>query len=412
MAIARVECTCKTCGNTFEVKATRANSTQAREFEEWAVNHCTECSECSAKRKEEQDRQRYAGIDMSDYSPLRGSEKQIAWANDIRRSFIAQEIDPWLGKSTLSPVLPKGPIDYADLRAYAVQIADAKWWIDSQGDIEGTRFERKLLGINNRWSESSEKVENIMRTLLKAWRRTLMAQQSAQVDSAPAEQQPAAPDIPVTAPENVTHTGAVEISVCDSEVSASYGRNDDYITVVKELGYKYDGARKRWYKAIGVTNGPASDRAAELGSRMLNAGFAVRIEDPAIREAAIRGDYAPETTRWIDVVRADDARYAGWLAISWGRSDDLYSKARALRRSRYDHGRVVVPATEWQDVMDFAHIYDFRVTPAAEAAVEAQQRNVEVVDPAPVRKAEYAEKPIKDILNSSRDVLPDLRDEL
>lgn len=134
MAIARVECTCKTCGKTFEVKATRANSTQAREFEEWAVEHCTECHECSAKRKAEQDCQRYAGIDMSDYSPLRGSEKQIAWANDIRRGFISQEIDPWLNKSTLSPELPKGPINYADLRAYAVQIADAKWWIDALGD--------------------------------------------------------------------------------------------------------------------------------------------------------------------------------------------------------------------------------------------------------------------------------------
>lgn len=393
MAIARVECTCKTCGKTFEVKATRANSTQAREFEEWAVEHCTECHECSAKRKAEQDCQRYAGIDMSDYSPLRGSERQIAWANDIRRGFISQEIDPWLGKSTLSPELPKDPINYADLRAYAVQIADAKWWIDARGGAA-----------------------DIMRALLKAWRRTLMAQQPAQAAETPTETPAAQPvveaEVPVTTPEDATHTGAVEISVHDSEVSVSYGRDDDYIAVVKGLGYKYDGARKRWYKAITATNGPASDRAAELGSRMLNAGFAVRIEDPAIREAAIRGDYAPETSRWIDVVRADNARYAGWFAISWGRGDDLYSKARALRRSKYDHGQVVVPATEWQDVMDFASIYDFRMTLAAETAVEAQRNSVEVVDPAPVRKAEYAEKPVKDILNSSRDVLPDLRDEL
>lgn len=404
MAIARVECTCKTCGKTFEVKATRANSTQAREFEEWAVNHCTECSECSAKRKEEQDRQRYAGIDLSDYLPLRGSEKQIAWANDIRRSFIAQEIDPWLGKSTLSPVLPKGPIDYADLRAYAVQIADAKWWIDARGDMV-----------------------SIMRALLTAWRRAREAQPTSEAPrtaSEPADaagQQPAADttetpaaetvETPVTVPETATHTGVAEISVRDGEVSVLYGRDDDYIAVVKGLGYRYDGARKRWRKAITQTTGSAAERAAELGSKLLNAGFAVRIEDPQIRAAAVRGDYEPETARWIDAVPAGGS-YAGWLSIAWGRDDrDMYDRARRLRRSRYDHGRVVVPATEWQDVMDFAGIYDYRLTDAARAAVEAQQRSMEIVSPAPARAAGYAEHPLSDVLDSSCDVLPDLRDE-
>lgn len=403
MAIARVECTCKTCGKTFEVKATRANSTQAREFEEWAAKHIVECDECAARRAEAAKAERYSDIDTSDYCELRGSEKQVAWANDIRHEFVAQEIDPLLGKSTLTPTLPKGPIDYADLRAYAVQISDAKWWIDARGDMV-----------------------SIMRALLTAWRRAREAQPASEAPrtSEPADaagQQPAADatetpaaetvETPVTVPETATHTGVAEISVRDGEVSVLYGRDDDYIAVVKGLGYRYDGARKRWRKAITQTTGSAAERAAELGSKLLNAGFAVRIEDPQIRAAAVRGDYEPETARWIDAVPAGGS-YAGWLSIAWGRDDrDMYDRARRLRRSRYDHGKVVVPATEWQDVMDFAGIYDYRLTDAARAAVEAQRRSMEIVSPAPARAAGYAEHPLSDVLDSSCDVLPDLRDE-
>ena len=132
MSIGRVTCTCRTCGKTFEVSAKRANSKQAREFEEWAENHIVECHECAAKRVKAEKDAFYIDIDTSDYCELRGSEKQIAWANDIRRDFIAQEIDPLLGKSTLTPTLPKFTIDYADLRSYAVQISSAKWWIDAR----------------------------------------------------------------------------------------------------------------------------------------------------------------------------------------------------------------------------------------------------------------------------------------
>lgn len=386
MSIGRVTCTCRTCGKTFEVSAKRANSKQAREFEEWAENHIVECHECAAKRVKAEKDAFYIDIDTSDYCELRGSEKQIAWANDIRRDFIAQEIDPLLGKSTLTPTLPKFTIDYADLRSYAVQISSAKWWIDAR--FTGFSYTMRQLII-----AYARARQNHARTLKKT------------------VEVPTQPDVPVTAPESATHTGVAEISVSDDEVSVLYGRDDDYLSIVKALHYRYDGARKRWYKVITSKTGSATERAAELGNRLLNAGFAIRIKDPQIRAAAVRGDYAPETTRWIDAVPAGGS-YAGWLSISWGREErDMYGHARRLRRSKYDHGKVVVPATEWQDVMDFAGIYGYSLTDAARAAVEAQQRSMEFVAPAPARAAEYAEHPVSDVLESSRDVLSDLRDE-
>lgn len=85
MAKAKAECTCKKCGNTFIVTAYRRNTTEAASFVAWAVENITECKECeTAEKKAEMDKVK-DGIPAQ----LTGSEKQIAWAEDIRAKLVS-----------------------------------------------------------------------------------------------------------------------------------------------------------------------------------------------------------------------------------------------------------------------------------------------------------------------------------
>lgn len=99
MAVAKVICTCDTCGKEFEYRRKGlANRAAADSFEEWAKDHINECPDCRAKRKLEEakaqaveDAKLVENYDIT-LPELKGSEKQIKWATDIRAKFLAETI--------------------------------------------------------------------------------------------------------------------------------------------------------------------------------------------------------------------------------------------------------------------------------------------------------------------------------
>jgi hypothetical protein len=146
-------------------------------------------------------------------------------------------------------------------------------------------------------------------------------------------------------------------------------KREDFRALVKAKDYHWDATRLTWTRGITQWSGPVEDRAAEIGNAILAAGFLVRIHDPAIRAAAVAATFAPERKRW---VRArTTGPYAGWLALSWARDDDLYSKAKALRGARYDKPWVVVPATQYAAIEDFADAYDLAISQEARTLLDA-----------------------------------------
>lgn len=84
--MAKAQCHCAVCGNDFEIKVKRRNKEEATSFEEWAAKNITVCRECERKMKKKEDHER--ALKNSDGLPaLEGTEKQIAWAFDIRGKF-------------------------------------------------------------------------------------------------------------------------------------------------------------------------------------------------------------------------------------------------------------------------------------------------------------------------------------
>lgn len=130
MAIARAWCTCKTCGQEFEVRVRRNNSSEAKSFEKWAVDHIDECPDCEEKRlREAHDAENAAAAEKAAEAglpQLTGSAKQIAWAETIRMKIV----------TGLTTINPKYHPFMLEVGKAAVRImtseTKASWWIDNR----------------------------------------------------------------------------------------------------------------------------------------------------------------------------------------------------------------------------------------------------------------------------------------
>ena len=375
MAIARATCTCATCGQTFEIKVYKRNTAEATSFEKWAESHITECKACEEKRIEAkrlaEAEAASAAAKEAGWPELTGSEKQIRWAATIRDS----EISEVAGKTRPDR---QWLLD-ACVTALVNEKTVAAWWIDNRGCIGSIIHKMARERFANGEAQAREQAE---------------AEAAAKEDTAT-----------IAVPEERKHDGEANITASEEKVSVTYPKDEAFRALVKALGYRWDAASASWYLTISEKTGTAAERAAELGSRLLNAGFAVRIQDPETLRNAVEGRYEPMCQRWID---ADDGQKC--FVITWG-ADDLYEKARSLPHSRYSFGRITVPYKELEAVREFAHTYGFRMTAKAQATLDRHDAATVVVKPAEAKRPQYDEHPTSEVLASSREVLDDLKDE-
>lgn len=129
MARVKIELVCECCGEKFTHIHFCNNRDDAYSYEEWAKKNITVCSECytknneaeeKAKQEEEKAKQEEAQKNLN-LVELAGTEKQIAWATDIRRTAIAVVMKRvTLNEKFINVVNSK---------------SDAKWWIENRNDF-------------------------------------------------------------------------------------------------------------------------------------------------------------------------------------------------------------------------------------------------------------------------------------
>lgn len=88
MAKAKAICKCRICGAEFEKTSTQCNRKTAEEWEKWASEHFDICPECWGKQKDAENAAAAAAAEKNGWPELMGSEKQIAWANAIRKNCV------------------------------------------------------------------------------------------------------------------------------------------------------------------------------------------------------------------------------------------------------------------------------------------------------------------------------------
>lgn len=204
-------------------------------------------------------------------------------------------------------------------------------------------------------------------------------------------------------PENYNNIDT-KIKSNENKVYLESPKDDVIIEIVKNMRYSWNGSV--WFKSISEFTGTKEERMVELANKLLNAGFAVIVETPEIKDKAINADFEPECTRWVLKSVKD-----GYLAIKWiGFNDDLYEKAMSIRGAKWDSA-VLVPISNHAAVLEFADLYGFKITKKAMQIIEEYiSSGIDRVNVAPPAKQERRGG-VEAILNSSTEVLDELKDD-
>lgn len=318
-----------------------------RKNREWRIENveaeklCRECYLAKlAEERELANKQAAEEAQAQGLPKLEGTEKQVAWAETIRQEVLAA-IDEFIVEDEAED--PR----VIELISHIKSKVSASWWIDHR-------------------ETSNYRIRRLLEAAID------------EVNTLKLESHPAAQDAKTEAtvrPEKPITETVTEIRIQGNVVEVSFPeRRDDFREIVKrKLNMEWNRSAQSWQRKISLTDGTPADRAAETGHRLLAAGFCIRIYDPELRQKAIDGNYEPESTRWIS--RHTGGDYDGWFALSWNRGEDYYEVARRLPGSRWDKPNVVVPPEQFEEVLDFADMYGFSLSPGAEELV-AQARQI------------------------------------
>lgn len=201
--------------------------------------------------------------------------------------------------------------------------------------------------------------------------------------------------------------GVVTLEYKDGVIFACYIKDMDFIAIVKKLNYKWDGAL--WRRKITEYTGNATERAAELGNKLLLAGYTVCFFNEISKDMAVSGTFEPENDRWVKC-------FDGELAITWrGRNDKLFKLAKKLPGAKWKDGSMMVSVEFYSEVEDFAETMGFAISNAAKERIKEykQKENTFEIATISVKNQEVLsdEEKIKKTLKSNGTIIEDLIDE-
>jgi hypothetical protein len=366
--MAQYQVECASCGKEITVNLIGKHS-----IREWKLENVNfYCEECKAKYKQEQreNQEKMAEETQREWElpELQGTEKQIKWAKVIRAEKII-DIESFLEK-----LKEKRPNKYSKyikhLDWLLKEKTKATFWIDSRYSIMLDILEDNPIIEND---DEKERLEE------------LKAESTIQ-------------------PQNKKGNEVVEIKEKDNKIYLSFPKNDDIRLLVKELGYEW--YNPNWVKTLTATTGSTIDRIAEVGNKILNLGYAVIIYDLKARENAILAKYEPEHPRWILFNHKK-----GMFAITWNYFDNsLYQNAKSLPKSKYENGSVYIPVEYYKEILDFANLFDFKISDGSKEAIQTYTEKINVVNPVKPKEVEKKDG-LKDILKTDNSIIDDLKDE-
>lgn len=377
------------CGHEREVILYGPTRDRERKLEWMATIPCPECQKAIAEQHEKE-RTEEMGL-----PELTGSEKQIKWATGIRlekldilnrkQDDFSDRIDGYniylgiegLPEEKISRT--KGRLEAAthnlslitEIISRLSGITEAHWWIEHRGeDVEG---------------------------LAKAFK----ALQEAEMEKAIEAEMPA-PAMVTMEPEEKQTAMVAALKVTEKEVLIQSDKDEHIRLTVKKHGFSWDGSRTVWAKPITEMTGPARDIGPDTARILLEAGIPVKARTE-IMEAVQSGDYERETKRW--VMRSNKER------------DKLFiTKVDGVSLPGGCHltynGDGIISPSAWREIREFASLNGYKITRLADEMLrkaEAATVSVKLPDGEVIQAT--AEDALRAVLESSRDVLEDLKEE-
>lgn len=341
-----------TCGHTGVIGLVGPGKQREWRLEREAEKLCPECWEAEKQRqREEENRAAAEAAKEQELPALTGTDKQIAWAETIRQKLLER-----IGKS-LSNVKEECKEDAMMALDRITQQASSSWWID------------------HRHIERMREMDELLMEQIKAAKKENETKEPVVIEAS----------VEATVrPENPKTETVAEIKPLNNAIEVYFPeKREDFRNLIKEQLYEWSGTC--WRRELPDSAGTLQDRSAEIGNILLASGYITRIYDVHVREMAINGTYEPEHTRWIK--RRMNGEYERWFAI-WWREDDgkIYNAARRLPRSKWSKPSVVVPPEMYEEVLDFAERYGFRLNDKAQETADMSRATKEATLTAKVTK--------------------------
>lgn len=312
-------------------------------------------------------------------APLSGTEKQIAWANKIREDltknvlkYIAHDYSHKINCTPYLELMQK-------VERFVLSKRQATFWIEKR-NMDFYKF-RELIEKTGYIEDEQKDVSIAKETKEEA--TVYPKQQTTKV------------------------VAEIVFDEATNRVRVFSDRDETVIKVVKDLRYKWGGVS--WYYTTEPYKHDSVDRMVEVGNKLLLAGVPVLIWDKDIRQKAINGVFEDEHPYWV-------VQYGDNLKLIWcGKNNKLYNAAKRLPQSTWKNGGMIIPPKYYNEVRDFADINGFKISAGAETLMsekEAEEKHINRVEikehiAVPIQK----KGKLKDILDSSRDVIDDLIDD-
>lgn len=369
------------CGHTAEISLYGKTSERERKIKWYEKGVCPDCYKKGQEEKQALEYQ--AMLDWAaarNLPELNGSEKQVHFGVKIRDKII-KEIEGRI-KADIQrfPETKEQQINGINgikaIRTGLYKEADASFWIQI----------RELDHAD----------------IIKAW---VKMQDNKKMEE---EIKPVKEESTLRPEEQKTATVA-EVRVLKNRIEIHSDKDQLVIDAVKQLGYRWDPDKKIWYFKLHSMTGTATDRAAEVGNALLCAGVPIIIYDKTIMEKAVKGGFEKQTHLWI----YHNKTYG--LVATWPYGQDYYDKAKRIPGASWESGiGMKLNAAQYKVIRDFVSCYGFKIAVGAEKVLKAAEEKELLsskVSPIAVEQKLEGEHKLDDILNSSREIIDDLRDD-
>lgn len=302
-------------------------------FEDFGL--CSECyrNKLLEDRKLEQE-EAFKKVEKLGLIDLEGSEKQIAWANQIRIKYINQF--NYL-KEDKGYKIDK---NFEDLFIKLINKPSAKFFIDN-------RFESLSDILKIIKNEDEEYLKKIRQEELKIEEEKMLElKKEAELEA--------------TIFVNDDTSNYAKIVIKDSKIKVFYKYDVLFIEIVKKLGYTYNN---KWeMDIIGEIYGNITDRAVELGVTLLENNINVCCLDLNIKEKILNKDFVKRQYRWLilnteNKLKLKDYNYD---------KNTLYNYYRNKKiRGKWKNKGIIVEVENYRQLLDFCEENKFSITSSA-----------------------------------------------
>lgn len=198
------------------------------------------------------------------------------------------------------------------------------------------------------------------------------------------------------------------------QLEAKTPKNDTVRQILKDNAWSWDIQNSVWTYRINSYRLPYRfERVAECGNKLLNAGVPITIANDKIRTKAVDADYIPANPHYILEGYNGDTTT---IRICW---DDEFNKTlykihkniKSLPGAKYSGGVVHVPTKYYNEIWDFAKTYNFGISDEATKLLEIAKNNYDSRTVVTVAESKKNASATENILDSSRAIIDDLRDD-